>query len=70
MRTVWIVLGVLVLLGAASFWYVARRDRARLSSAEDTAAARDARAEQEGHAAGRHGIQGEVWQRDDRASGG
>ncbi|WP_141714779.1 hypothetical protein [Micromonospora mirobrigensis] len=69
MRTIWIVLGVVVLLGLMSIWYVARRDRARTTSGEDTAATRAATAEQERHAAERHGAQGGVWQRGQQGPG-
>ncbi|SCG57108.1 hypothetical protein [Micromonospora humi] len=43
------------------FVVVGRRDRRRLSSPEDAAAAQAARADQGRHAAERHGAQGEVW---------
>ncbi|MEU4679967.1 hypothetical protein [Micromonospora sp. NPDC023737] len=54
---------VFVVLLVAAFVFVGWRDRERLSSAEDSAAARDAAAVQERHAAERHVVQGEVWRR-------
>ncbi|MFJ1542420.1 hypothetical protein ACIODS_28160 [Micromonospora chalcea] len=55
-----VVLGVLVV---GAFVAVSVRDRRRMSSAEDSAAARVARCDQERYAAERHGMQGEVWRR-------
>ena len=63
MTTLWVVVGILALLLVGSFGLVAWRDRRRLSSADDSAAARDARAVQERYAAERHGQQGDTWQR-------
>ncbi|WP_139307158.1 hypothetical protein [Micromonospora pattaloongensis] len=54
---------VFVVLLIAAFVIVAWRDRKRLSSPEDSAAARDATSTQERYAAERHGAQGEVWRR-------
>ncbi|MFD0783380.1 hypothetical protein ACFQZ8_05515 [Micromonospora azadirachtae] len=47
----------------AAFVFVGWRDRKRLSSAEDSAAARDATAARERCAVERHVVQGEVWRR-------
>ncbi|MFC0004455.1 hypothetical protein [Micromonospora siamensis] len=69
MRTMWIVIGAVLLLGLVSIWYVTRRDRARTTSGEDAAAARIATAEQERHAAERHGAQGGAWQRGQQGPG-
>ncbi|MEU4380400.1 hypothetical protein AB0J85_15915 [Micromonospora echinofusca] len=63
MTTVVVILVVLVALSIGAFVLVGWRDRQRLSSSEDSAAVRDARADQERYAAERHGEQGEVWRR-------
>ncbi|MET7831778.1 hypothetical protein [Micromonospora sediminicola] len=63
MRALVGLLVVMAVLMIGAFVLVARRDRARLSGPEDSTAARDARSEQERHAAERHGVQGEVWRR-------
>ncbi|ATO15603.1 hypothetical protein CO540_18625 [Micromonospora sp. WMMA2032] len=63
MRALVGLLVVIAVLMIGAFVLVARRDRARLSGPEDTAAARAARLEQERHTAERHGVQSEVWRR-------
>ncbi|MFC4017305.1 hypothetical protein ACFOW4_05025 [Micromonospora sp. GCM10011542] len=63
MTTLWVVVGAFVVLGIASFGYVAWRDRRRQSSADDSTAARDARSVQERYAAERHAQQGDTWLR-------
>lgn len=63
MTTVLVVLAIVAVLVAAVFGYVAWRDRMRLASADDAAAARDARAHQQRYEAERHGSQGDTWQR-------
>ncbi|MCW3818534.1 hypothetical protein ONA91_29260 [Micromonospora sp. DR5-3] len=69
MTAVLVSVAVFVVLLIAVFVFVGWRDRNRLSSPEDSAAARDARAAQERHAAERHGVQGEVWRRGQNSSG-
>ncbi|WP_157746581.1 hypothetical protein [Micromonospora inositola] len=63
MATVLVSLGVAVALMIAAFVFVGWRDRRRLSSPEDSAAAREAAAAQERYAAERYGDQGELWRR-------
>ncbi|MCO1594116.1 hypothetical protein M8C17_02970 [Micromonospora sp. RHAY321] len=70
MTTVWVVLGIFVVVGGAAFGVVAWRDRGRLSSADDDAAARAARANQQRYEAERHAEQGDTWLRGRDASGG
>ncbi|MCM0674285.1 hypothetical protein NCC78_06220 [Micromonospora phytophila] len=69
MTTMWVLLGIVAVLILGTFGYLAWRDRARLSSPEDTTADRDARAVQERYAAERHGTQGETWRRGNDGSG-
>ncbi|TDC36270.1 hypothetical protein E1211_13880 [Micromonospora sp. 15K316] len=69
MTLVVVLLVVLVVLLVGAFVFVGWRDRERLSSAEDVAAARDAASVQERHAAERHGVQGEVWRRGQAGNG-
>ncbi|MCX4389011.1 hypothetical protein OG777_19045 [Micromonospora peucetia] len=61
MTAVVVSIAVLVVLLIAAFLLVGWRDRKRLSSHEDSAAARDAASARERYAAERHGAQGEVW---------
>ncbi|MEU4779092.1 hypothetical protein [Micromonospora sp. NPDC023633] len=61
MTAVVVALTVFVVLLIAAFVFVGWRDRKRLSSHEDSAAARDAASAQARYAAERHGAQGEVW---------
>ncbi|MEU8262484.1 hypothetical protein AB0C02_17860 [Micromonospora sp. NPDC048999] len=63
MTAVLVSLVVFIVLLVAVFGFIGWRDRKRLSSPEDSAAARDARSDQERYAAERHGVQGEVWRR-------
>ncbi|MEV4810856.1 hypothetical protein [Micromonospora avicenniae] len=63
MTVVVVFIVVLVVLLVAAFVFVGWRDRERLSSADDSAAARDASAMREQSAAERHAVQGEVWRR-------
>jgi type II secretory pathway pseudopilin PulG len=70
MMTTLVVLGIGMTLAAAAYGYVAWRDRRRLSSAEDSAAARTARSTQERYAAERHAAQGDVWNRGSRDPNG
>ncbi|MET8311888.1 MULTISPECIES: hypothetical protein [unclassified Micromonospora] len=69
MTTVWVVVGVFVVVAGGAFGVVVWRDRGRLSSADDDAAGRDARARQQRYEAERHGDQGETWQRGRDSSG-
>lgn len=58
MTVLWAVLGSAAGLVAAAMTYVGVRDRRRLTSRDDQAANRDAIAQAERFAAGRHGPQG------------
>ncbi|MET8351718.1 MULTISPECIES: hypothetical protein [unclassified Micromonospora] len=69
MTTVWVVVGVFAAVAAGAFGVVAWRDRARLRSADDDAAGRDARARQQRYEAERHGDQGDTWQRSREGTG-
>ncbi|MGC5020084.1 hypothetical protein [Micromonospora sp. DT47] len=60
MTTMWVVLGVAVLVAGAALGWVAWRDRARIQSGEDRAAGRAALVDQQRHEAARHAAQGEV----------
>ncbi|WP_130335103.1 hypothetical protein [Micromonospora kangleipakensis] len=64
MLTTLVVLVVVAAVFAAGYGFVAWRDRARNTSGEESAAARDARARQQRYEAERHGTQGDVRQRD------
>ncbi|WP_328419611.1 hypothetical protein OG470_00425 [Micromonospora sp. NBC_00389] len=63
MTTMLIFLGAVVALIMVAFLAVGLRDRRRLSSPEDSAAAREATRTQERYAADRHGSQGDGRQR-------
>lgn len=63
MTVVVVFIVIFVLLLVAAFVFIGWRDRKRLSSADDSAAARDASAMRERYAAERHAVQGEVWRR-------
>ncbi|WP_433133774.1 hypothetical protein ACQPWW_16765 [Micromonospora sp. CA-240977] len=71
MGTVWVVLGVFVVVAGAAFGVVARRGRGSGAGAsgDDPTAGRDARMRQQRYEAERHGDQGDTWQRG-RESGG
>ncbi|MFU8872306.1 hypothetical protein [Micromonospora sp. SL4-19] len=69
MTTVVVSLVAFVMLLVAAFVFVGWRDRHRLSSPEDSAAARDARSEQERAAVERHGLQGHRIRRDQTGNG-
>ncbi|MGS2615682.1 hypothetical protein ACVCAH_14350 [Micromonospora sp. LZ34] len=59
----WVLLSIMALAAAGAFGYVGWRDRRRLSSPDDTAAAGQARIAQERHAAERYMTQSHVVQR-------
>ncbi|MEU7655689.1 hypothetical protein AB0C44_25895 [Micromonospora taraxaci] len=66
MATVWVVVGVFVVVAGLAAGVVRRRGR---SAVDDRAAGRDARARQQRYEAERHGDQGGTWQRGRESSG-
>ncbi|MFC8846475.1 MULTISPECIES: hypothetical protein [unclassified Micromonospora] len=70
MKPVLVSLAVFAVLLIVTFVLVGWRDRRRLSSPEDSAAAREAKFTQERYAAERHAVQGEAWRRGPESSGG
>ncbi|MCZ7374192.1 hypothetical protein [Micromonospora sp. WMMC250] len=67
MTTVWVVVGIFVLVAVAAIGVVLRRGRSAIDG--DPAAGRDARARQQRYEAERHGDQGDTWQRGRESSG-
>ncbi|WP_111135702.1 hypothetical protein [Micromonospora deserti] len=64
----WVLVGIVVLLVVGTFGYVGWRDRRRLSSPDDNAAAGQARVAQERHEAERYMTQSHVIQRGNNPS--
>ncbi|MEV4659421.1 hypothetical protein [Micromonospora sp. NPDC049301] len=70
MTTVWVVVGVFVVVAGGAFAVVAWRDRLRGGSIGDSAAGRAGRARQQRYEAERHADQGDTWQRGSDGTGG
>ncbi|MFJ6197463.1 hypothetical protein [Micromonospora sp. NPDC092111] len=60
MTTMWVVLGVAVLVTVGSFGWVAWRDRARTAASEERAAGQSALVDQQRSERARHASQGTV----------